>query len=154
MQRNEPLVFGAIVRKCMYGEKLQEILTTTLIMLAGTHSIIAFPFQMWTVTSWKKSGSESFTRWLTSWEARSRSLGARGSKASPPGGKGHVILCFRIPTTSESNSGYMSPLPASMIPTPSAFTEQQKAFIGPHHGPKFWGKNRKSTTKVTLRSDQ
>ena len=33
----------------------------------------------------------------------------------------------------------MSPPPASAIPTPSAFTEEQKAFVGPHHGPKILG---------------
>ena len=33
----------------------------------------------------------------------------------------------------------MSPSPAITIPTPSAFTDEQKAFIGPHHEPKILG---------------
>ena len=42
----------------------------------------------------------------------------------------------------------------SRFTTTSTFTEQQKTFIGPHHGPKFWDKKPKPTTKVTPTSLQ
>ena len=48
----------------------------------------------------------------------------------------------------------MSPPPENGTITQCTFTEPQKAFVGPHHGPKFWGKNSQSTTKVTLTSHQ
>ena len=35
-------------------------------------------------------------------------------------------------------SVHLSPPPASTIPTPSAFTDEQKAFVGPHHGPNIF----------------
>ena len=51
-------------------------------------------------------------------------------------------------------SGEASPPPENRTTTQCTFTEPQKAFIGPHHGPKIWGKNSQSTTKVTLMSHQ
>ena len=44
------------------------------------------------------------------------------------------------------------PTPANRTTTPSTFTEQQKAFVGPHHQTKILGQNSQSTTKVTLTS--
>ena len=44
----------------------------------------------------------------------------------------------------------VSPPPPSRIRTPSAFTEQETVFVGPHHRPKMLGQKAKSTAKVTL----
>ena len=46
-------------------------------------------------------------------------------------------------------SVYVSPPPAITIPTTSAFKDEQKASVGPRHGPKYSGKKRQSTTKLT-----
>ena len=37
---------------------------------------------------------------------------------------------------------------------PSTFTDQQKAFVGPHHWPTILGQKSKPTTMVTLTSHQ
>ena len=57
-------------------------------------------------------------------------------------------LGFLLPTIPQQKKlkqvGYdcsveVSPPNSSRIPIPSAFTEQEKAFIGPHHVPKILG---------------
>ena len=50
-------------------------------------------------------------------------------------------------------SVHVSPAPASKIPTPSTQTSKRPSWV-PTMGLKCWGKNRQSTTKVTLMSDQ
>ena len=79
--------------------------------------------------------------------------GAKGSKVNSILGLGSPP-----PVSTKSSittySGQVSPPPEHRTTTPCTFTEWQKAFVGPHHGPKFWGKNSQSTTKVTLTSHQ
>ena len=50
-------------------------------------------------------------------------------------GQNQIILGFRVPTY----SGEVSPPPANRTTIPYTFTELQKAFVGPHHGPKSLG---------------
>ena len=68
----------------------------------------------------------------------------RGGKGSK-GGETYIILGFRVPTTWNKKSsittcsGEVSPPPETRIPTTCAFSEPQKTFVGPHHGPKILG---------------
>ena len=50
-------------------------------------------------------------------------------------GQNEIILSFRVSTY----SGEVSPPPANRTTIPYTFTELQKAFVGPHHGPKSLG---------------
>ena len=70
----------------------------------------------------------------------------RGSKGGAKGSKAYSILGFRVPTTCGKTkisittySGEVSPPPANRTTIPYTFTEPQKAFVGPHHGPKILG---------------
>ena len=84
----------------------------------------------------------------------------KGGEGGAKGSEAYSILGFRVPTTWNEKtsittySGEVSPPPENRTITQCTFTEPQKAFVGPHHGPKIWGKNSQSTTKVTLTSHQ
>ena len=78
--------------------------------------------------------------------------GETGGKGSETGGKtggemgwNEIILGFRVPTTCGKKtlittySGEVSPPPANRTTIPYTFTELQKAFVGPHHGPEILG---------------
>ena len=60
-------------------------------------------------------------------------------------GWNEIILGFRVPTTRSKKTsittytGEVSPPPANRTTIPYTFTELQKAFVGPHHGPKILG---------------
>ena len=60
-------------------------------------------------------------------------------------GQNEIILGFRVPTTCGKKtsittySGEVSPPHANRTTIPYTFTELQKAFVGPHHGPKILG---------------
>ena len=57
------------------------------------------------------------------------------------GGRVRLVLSrlCPVPVWAARMSCLLSPPPASRVLTPSAFTEQQKTFVGPHHGPKIFG---------------
>ena len=64
-------------------------------------------------------------------------------------GRNKIILGFRVltscgkKTSITAYSGEVSPPPANRTTIPYTFTELQKAFIGPHHGPKILGQKQK-----------
>ena len=65
--------------------------------------------------------------------------GVRGSKGSES--KLYYVLGSPLPESTKSSittySGEVSPPPANRTTTPSTFTEQQKALVGPHHRTKI-----------------
>ena len=71
------------------------------------------------------------------------SKGSEGERRGAKGSKAYSILGFRVPTTWNEKtlittySGEVSPPPENRTITQSTFTEPQKAFVGPHHGPKI-----------------
>ena len=85
-------------------------------------------------TTMRGMGWESETGSETGGETgqdRERDRGKTGGKT----GQNEIILSFRVSTY----SGEVSPPPANRTTIPYTFTELQKAFIGPHHGPKSLG---------------
>ena len=100
----------------------------------------------WGLSRCKISGSESFTRWLVGCKGFSlhavivwilflcsRIISEQGARA--------VLTIFSFPTAFQCKKFEQAPLwhvvlrcphPWKYNPTASAFTEQQKAFVGPH----------------------
>ena len=79
-----------------------------------------------------KTGSETGARQgARQGQDRERDRGKTEGKT----GQNEIILSFRVSTY----SGEVSPPPANRTTIPYTFTELQKAFVGPHHGPKSLG---------------
>ena len=73
------------------------------------------------------------------------SKGERREQRGAKGSEAYSILGFRVPTTWNEKtsittySGEVSPPPENRTTTQCTFTEPQKAFVGPHRGPKILG---------------
>ena len=76
---------------------------------------------------------------------QSGAKGAKGSEGGAKGSEAYSILGFRVPTTWNEKSsittcsGEVSPPSENRTTTQCTFTEPQKAFVSPHHGPKISG---------------
>ena len=71
--------------------------------------------------------------------------GGEGERRGAKGSEVYSILGFRVTTTWNEKtsittySGEVSPPPENRTITQCTFTEPQKVFVGPHHGPKILG---------------